>query len=104
MAKKTIRFGVIGLGLMGREFGSAAARWCHLLDLDFAPTITGICDTNESLFGWFDSNFDDIKVRTTDYHDLLNSNEVDAIYCAVPHNLHADMYTDIIKAGKHLLG
>lgn len=47
MAKKTIRFGVIGLGLMGREFGSAAARWCHLLDLDFAPTITGICDTNE---------------------------------------------------------
>jgi predicted dehydrogenase len=29
---------------------------------------------------------------------------VDAIYCAVPHNLHAQLYTDIIKAGKHLLG
>ena len=25
-----IRFGVIGLGLMGREFASAAARWIHL--------------------------------------------------------------------------
>lgn len=103
-AQKVIRFGVIGLGLMGREFGSAAARWCHLLNLDFVPQITAICDTNEKLWEWFDSNFDTIKLRTTNYQDLLDSDEVDAIYCAVPHNLHAQVYTDIIKAGKHLLG
>lgn len=30
-ARKVIRFGVIGAGLMGKEFASAAARWCHLL-------------------------------------------------------------------------
>ncbi|MBT3272125.1 MAG: Gfo/Idh/MocA family oxidoreductase, partial [Spirochaetales bacterium] len=30
--------------------------------------------------------------------------EVEAVYCAVPHNLHAGMYIDIIKAGKHLMG
>ncbi len=104
MGKKILRFGVIGLGLMGREFGSASARWCHLLNLDFIPKITAICDTNEKLFDWFTSNFDSITVKTSDYHDLLNSDEVDAIYCAVPHNLHAQVYTDIIKAGKHLLG
>ncbi len=104
MARKQLRFGIIGLGLMGREFGSAAARWCHLLDLDFQPVITGICDTNPALFAWFESNFDTIKVTSADYHDLLNSDEIDAIYCAVPHNLHAQVYTDIIRAGKHLLG
>jgi predicted dehydrogenase len=104
MAKRELRFGIIGLGLMGREFGSAAARWCHLLNLDFVPRIVGICDTNEKLFEWWDSNFDSIKVRTTDYQDLLNSGEIDAIYCAVPHNLHVQFYTDIIRAGKHLLG
>lgn len=104
MAKKKLRFGVIGLGLMGREFGSAAARWCHLLDLDFQPVITGICDTNETLFDWFTSNFDSIKIQTTNYHELLASDDIDAIYCAVPHHLHAAMYTEIIKAGKHLLG
>lgn len=104
MAKRELRFGIIGLGLMGREFGSAAARWCHLLNLDFVPRITGICDTNEKLFDWWDANFDSIKVRTTNYHDLLNSDEVDAIYCAVPHNLHVQFYSDIIHAGKHLLG
>lgn len=102
--QKTIRFGVIGLGLMGREFGSAAARWCHLLGLDFRPVITGICDTNPALFDWFTDNFDSIKVKTADYHDLLASDEIDAIYCAVPHNLHAQVYVDIVNAGKHLLG
>ncbi|MCC6804264.1 MAG: Gfo/Idh/MocA family oxidoreductase [Anaerolineae bacterium] len=103
-ASKVIRFGIIGLGLMGREFASAAARWCHLLDLDFVPQITAICDTNPRLAAWFEDNFETIRVSTTDYHDLLNSDEVDAVYCAVPHNLHQQMYMDIIRAGKHLLG
>ncbi|MCA0457665.1 MAG: Gfo/Idh/MocA family oxidoreductase [Chloroflexi bacterium] len=103
-AKRELRFGIIGLGLMGREFGSAAARWAHLLNLSFIPRITAICDTNEKLFEWWDDNFDGIKLRTTNYHDLLGSADVDAIYCAVPHNLHAGFYTDIIRAGKHMLG
>jgi predicted dehydrogenase len=102
--RKELRFGIIGLGLMGREFGSAAARWCHLLDLDYVPRITAICDTNEKLFEWFVGHFDSIRLKTTNYHDLLNSDEVDVIYCAVPHNLHQQFYTDIIRAGKHLLG
>lgn len=104
MAKKEIRFGIIGLGLMGREFASAVARWMHLLDLDFTPVITGICDVNPSLFDWFTDNFDSIIVKTSDYQDLLDNQQIDAIYCAVPHNLHQQFYIDIIQAGKHLLG
>jgi prephenate dehydrogenase len=34
---RKIRFGLIGCGLMGREFASAAARWCHLLDMPARP-------------------------------------------------------------------
>ena len=34
-----IRFGVIGLGLMGREFASAAARWIHLTNLNVRPVL-----------------------------------------------------------------
>ncbi len=104
MARREIKFGVIGLGLMGREFASAAARWLHLLNVDFVPKITAICDTNPKLFDWYESNIESIKIATTDYHDLLNSDDVEAIYCAVPHNLHAQMYSEIIRAGKHLLG
>ena len=35
---------------------------------------------------------------------MLARDDVDAVYCAVPHHLHEQLYTDIIKAGKHLLG
>jgi len=104
MAKQIIRFGIIGLGLMGREFASAAARWCHLLDLDFQPQITAICDTNPQLFQWFENSGFPIALASSNYHDLLNSDQVDAIYCAVPHNLHQQFYIDIIRSGKHLLG
>jgi predicted dehydrogenase len=102
--QREIRVGMIGLGLMGRELGSAMARWCHLLNLDFVPRITAICDTNPALFDWFESSLDTIKIKTTNYHDLLERADVDVIYCAVPHNLHAQLYSDIIRAGKHLLG
>lgn len=101
---RRLNVGLIGLGLMGRELGSATLRFGHLVNLDFAPRITAICDTNPALFDWFESNIDTITLKTTDYHDLLTSDDVDAIYCAVPHNLHAQVYTDIVRAGKHLLG
>lgn len=104
MARRKIRFGIVGAGLMGREFAVASARWPALLDLDVAPEVVAVCDTNPGLFDWYTGNFGSIRITTTDYHDLLDSDEVEAIYCAVPHNLHADLFTDTIRAGKPLLG
>jgi len=104
MAKREIRFGVIGCGLMGREFASAAARWCHLLNLDFAPRIVAACDLNPKAVEWFAQNLPSVRLATTDYQALLSEQEIEAIYCAVPHNLHQQIYTDVIRAGKHLLG
>ena len=104
MQKREIHFGIIGCGLMGREFASAAARWFHLLDQDVVPRIVGVCDTNPNMLAWFTNNIDTIKIATQDYHELLSSPLVEAIYCAVPHNLHEQFYIDIIEAGKHLLG
>jgi predicted dehydrogenase len=103
---KTIRFGIIGLGLMGRELASAVARWCHLADIDVRPVITAICDNAPppGRIEWFRENFPTIKQVTNDYRELIANPEVDAVYCAVPHNLHAEMYSTIIRAGKHLLG
>lgn len=101
---KTIRFGIIGCGLMGKEFGSAAARWVHLPDMDVRPEIVAVCDTNKSMTGCFIDNFATVKQVTSDYTELLANPEVDAVYCAVPHNLHQQFYCDIIAAGKHLMG
>ena len=101
---KTFRFGVIGCGLMGREFASAAARWLHLSNPTARPEIVAVCDTNPSLMDWFAENVPTVKQRTTDYRELLANPEVDAIYCAVPHVLHQEFYIAILEAGKHLLG
>jgi len=103
---KTVRFGIIGLGLMGREIASAVARWCHLEDLGVRPEIIAICDNSPppGRVDWFKSNFPSIQQVTTDYRELVANPDVDAVYCAVPHSLHAELYTEIIRGGKHLLG
>src|SRR4028118_984034 len=104
MAKRQINFGVIGCGLMGREFASAAARWCHLLGPDFEPRIVAACDRNPAMTAWFEQNVPSVRRVTDEYSQLLEDPDIEAIYCAVPHNLHAAIYSDIIRAGKHLLG
>ncbi|MCU6795532.1 Gfo/Idh/MocA family oxidoreductase [Paenibacillus sp. WQ 127069] len=104
MSKKIIRFGVIGCGLMGKEFASAAARWCHLTNVDFEPRIVAVCDANSVATEWFQDNISSVEAAYTDYKELLANPSVDAIYCAVPHQLHATIYIDIIESGKHLLG
>jgi len=65
---KTVRFGVIGLGLMGREFASAAARWFHLSEMDVRPEIVAICSRNPSpeKTSWFTGNLPSIRQVTND--------------------------------------
>ncbi len=89
---------------MAREFASAAARWCHFTGDVPRPEIVGVCSAVPSEFDWFRKNFPDIKYYETDYKELLKRDDIDVIYCAVPHSLHERFYVDAICAGKSLLG
>lgn len=104
MKKPYIKFGIIGCGLMGKEFASAVNRWGHLLNTPAIPQIVGVCDTNLAAAHWFEENVSTIKIVTDNYHELLEDPEIEAIYCAVPHHLHEQLYIDIIRSNKHLLG
>ncbi len=101
---KTIRFGLIGCGLMGREFASAVARWCHLPEMTSKPEIVAICDTAQHLTEWYTGHFDTIRQITDDYRRVLGNPDVEAVYVAVPHHLHGEIYRAAIEAGKHLMG
>ena len=103
---KTVKFGIIGCGLMGRELASATLRWCHLLDMDIRPEIVAICDSvlTPKKISWFTDNLPSIKQVTKDYRELLSNPDVEAVYCSVPHSLHEEIYCATIEAGKHLLG
>ena len=89
---KKIRFGIIGCGLMGREFASASSRWCHLLENIPQPELVAVCSKNLTSTQWFTDHFPSIGLVTDDYRELLRDPQVQAVYC------------DIICAGKHLLG
>lgn len=101
---KTIRFGIIGAGLMGREFASAAARWCHLKEMPVRPELVAVCDTNTAIRMWYSEHFATVTQSTDDYRELLANPNVDAVYVALPHNLHQEVYCAAIDAGKHLMG
>lgn len=101
---RTVRFGVIGCGLMGREFGSAVARWCHLPDMVVRPEIVAVCSATPVRMDWFSRNFATVKQVTTDYRELLANPNVEAVYIAVPHHLHAEFYVAAIESDKHLMG
>lgn len=104
MAQRVINFGVIGCGLMGRELASAAARWNHLVGLDFVPRFVAACDSDAAALERFLSQSVPGARGYRDYRDLLADREVEAVYAAVPHHLHEEVYVAAIEAGKHLLG
>jgi predicted dehydrogenase len=77
-SKKVIRFGIIGCGLMGKEFASAAGRWCHLGDVGFEPKIIAVCDPNPAATAWFTSHVGSVEKSVTDYRELLSDKNIDA--------------------------
>jgi len=100
---KNVNFAVIGCGLMGREFASVSMRWLHLLGNIPRPVILAACDLNDDNLNWF-RQVPDCKYFYHNYQEMLENPEIEAVYCAVPHHLHAKVYCDVIRAGKHLIG
>lgn len=101
MEKKKIKFGIIGGGLMGREAASAFGRWFVLNDFNAKAELAAVCDLNPNILEWY-KQLSSVELLTADYHELLK-HDVDVVYVAVPHNLHEQIYIDVLKAGKDLL-
>jgi predicted dehydrogenase len=98
---KTLKVGIIGGGLMGRELASAIGRWPALLDFPVRLELTAICDVQEKVRDWF-RQISTVSLFTGNYHEMLRG-EVDLVYVAVPHHLHEQIYLDVLRAGKDLL-
>jgi predicted dehydrogenase len=64
--------------------------------------LTAVADVNPSALEWFEK-IPSCQLRTTNYHALLSSTEVDVVYVAVPHDQHETIYKDVLAAGKDLL-
>ena len=101
-AVKAVNVAIVGGGLMGREIAAAIQRWPALIDHPVRPRLTAVADINPAALGWFDA-IDSVTTKVTDYRDLLGDDSIDVVYVAVRHDLHEQIYTDVIGAGKSLL-
>ena len=97
----TVRIGIIGGGLMGREVASALSRWFVLENYPVRAELTAVCDLVDAQREWF-RQIPTVKLLTANHYELLKS-DVDVVYVAVPHHLHETLYLDVLKAGKDLL-
>jgi len=100
---QTLNFGIIGGGLMGREFASALGRWFALTDEAVPPAqLVAVCDLNPTAREWF-RRVPTVSQITADADELLANPDIHAVYVALPHNLHREFYLKALHAGKDLL-
>ena len=102
MSAREVNVAIVGGGLMGREIAAAIQRWPALIDHPVRPRLTAVCDINPAALEWF-RDIDTVTTLVTDYRELLTDDSIDVIYVAVRHDLHEQMYIDVINAGKSLL-
>lgn len=99
---KTVKVGIIGGGLMGREVASTFARWCALMDMPVQPELVAVADLHAPALEWF-RQIPSVRLLTTDPEELIANPEVEVVYVAVPHNQHENIYLRVLRAGKDLL-
>jgi predicted dehydrogenase len=97
-----VRIGIIGGGLMGREIASAFSRWFALDGFPVPARVTAVCDLQPKLLDWF-RQVPSVELLTQDHKALIASALVDVVYVAVPHQLHEEIYLDVLRGGKDLL-
>ena len=91
-----IKIGVIGLG--------GVAQLVHLPNLSKMPNVevSAVAETNKNRLQTISEKFS-IKQKFSNYKDLLEKSEVDAIIVATPTSTHKDIAIDCLQAGKDVL-
>jgi predicted dehydrogenase len=97
-----VRIGVVGGGLMGKELLALTRRWDALLDHPARPEVVALADPAPHVQQWWRAA--NVPLVTEDYRRLLDDDQVDVLYLAVPHDLHESLYLDAVAAGKDFLG
>ena len=87
---------------MGRELAAVCGRWSQLVDHPAAPQVVAVADPNPAARDWF-QRVATVETFADDWAPLLEDPSIDALYLAVPHHLHEDLYIAAAQAGKDFL-
>ncbi|MDD5648581.1 MAG: Gfo/Idh/MocA family oxidoreductase, partial [Dehalococcoidia bacterium] len=90
----------MNVGMVG--CGDIAGYTAFFMRLNRGIKIVSCCDISPERAAVF-ARRHGIKQVFTDYARMLAEARPDAVYLAVPHNLHFEMIKQAIEAGKHVL-
>ena len=89
----------LGLGIVGLRMGYGHFQQCK--DLPDADLVA-VCDINADLVAKTQKEFE-VPLATTDYDELLASDQVDVVSVTTPDYLHMEQTIKALEAGKHVL-
>jgi len=95
MSNNKIHIGIIGLGAIGERVMNQFQGQKDIV-------VTAFCDTNKTRLKVMAETFHVDRV-TRDYQELLATEDLDAVYVAIPPKYHEEIVLAAIAAGKHIL-
>ena len=60
------------------------------------PELAVVCDPNPDVLAWYERLIRAPRL-VSDYRELLADDSVEAVYCAVPHHLHEEVYVACLR-------
>ena len=94
---KKIKWGIIGPGSIANNFADA-------LKESYSGELVALASLNDERRQTFGNKYNiENNLRFNNYDDLLNSDEVDAVYISTPHTFHAELSIKAAGKGKHIL-
>jgi predicted dehydrogenase len=94
--EKKLKLGIIGFGRI------AAAHAGAIMDLHDSVELTAVATRQSDKAKYITEKFG-AKKNYSDYHELLNDREIDAVIVCLPNYLHHPVCIDVAKAQKHIL-
>jgi predicted dehydrogenase len=99
---KKLNVGLIGYGFMGRTHSNAYNRVTNFFDVPYEPVLHVVCGLVEAEAKAFAEKWG-YKSHTTDWHKVVEDENVDVVEICVPNNLHAEIAIAAAKAGKAII-
>ncbi|MHC4532799.1 MAG: Gfo/Idh/MocA family protein [Planctomycetota bacterium] len=97
--KKKLNIGLIGYGFMGRTHSNAYHKVKHFFDIPYEPVLKVVCGLVEEEAKAFAEKWE-YESYVTDWHKVINDENIDVVEICVPNNLHAEIAIAAAKAGK----
>lgn len=93
--KNKLRWGILGTGNIANVFAGA-------INASSTGKLVAVASRDGDLAKSF-SNKHQVEKSYSSYDELLNNSDIDIIYIALPHNLHAEWSIKSARAKKHIL-